>query len=75
MMAVKQWKLDKWLKRAVLEGDVVDARRALIAGGNCNQSVEVNGVNSTLLIQAAYKHIDLTRLLLDHGADAYRWKQ
>ena len=68
-MAVKQWKLDTWLKRAVLEDDIDDARRALDAGGNCNQSVEVNGVNSTLLIQAVFKHIALMQLLLDHGAD------
>lgn len=75
-MAVKQWKLDTWLKRAVLEGDIDDARRALDAGGNCNQSVEVNGVNSTLLIQAVFKHIALMQLLLDHGADVHGrdWK-
>ena len=75
-MAVKQWKLDTWLKRAVLEDDIDDARRALDAGGNCNQSVEVNGVNSTLLIQAVFKHIALMQLLLDHGADVHGrdWK-
>lgn len=75
MMAVKQWKLDTWLKRAVLEGDIDDAQRVLIAGGNCNQAVEVNGVNLTLLIQAVFKHIALMQLLLDNGTDAYRWKQ
>lgn len=71
MMAVKQWKLDNWLTRAVSEGDVVDARRALVAGGDCNQAVEVDAANSTLLIQAVCKHIALTQLLLDHGADVH----
>lgn len=70
-MAVKQWKLDKWLKRAVLEGDFDDARRALVAGGDCNQAVEVDTGSSTLLIQAACKHIALTQLLLEHGADVH----
>lgn len=74
-MAVKQWKQDKWLRRAVSEGDVVNARHALVAGGDCNQEIEVNAVGSTLLIGAASEHMELTQLLLDHGADAYRWKQ
>lgn len=68
-MAVKQWKLDKWLKRAILESDIDDARKSLIAGADPNHVMVEGEVRSTPLIQAATKHADLVGLLLEYGAD------
>lgn len=71
MMAVKQWKLDKWLRRSILEWDVEDARRCLAAGADPNHTIEEGEARSTPLTQAAGKHADLVGLLLEYGADVH----
>lgn len=69
MMAVKQWKLDTWLKRSILEGDVEDARKSLAAGADPNHAMVEGEIRSLPLIQAATKHADLVEVLLEYGAD------
>lgn len=68
-MAIKQWKLDTWLKRSILETDVDGARDSLIAGTDPNHTMVEGEARSTPLIQAAGKHADLVGLLLEYGAD------
>lgn len=68
-MAVKQWKLDTWLKRSILERDVEDARKSLAAGADPNHSMVEGEIRSLPLIQAATKHADLVEVLLEYGAD------
>lgn len=68
-MAIKQWKLDKWLKRAILQKDAEDARRSLVAGANANHAIVEGEISSTPLIQAVTKHPDLVDLLLEFGAN------
>ena len=68
-MAVKQWKLDTWLKRSILEGDVEDARKSLAAGADPNHAMVEGEIRSLPLIQAATKHADLVEVLLEYGAD------
>ncbi len=68
-MAVKQWKLDTWLKRSILERDVEDARKSLAAGADPNHAMVEGEIRSLPLIQAATKHADLLEVLLQYGAD------
>lgn len=68
-MAIKQWKLDTWLKRSILETDFDGARDSLIAGADPNHTMVEGEARSTPLIQAAGKHADLVGLLLEYGAD------
>lgn len=68
-MAVKQWKLDTWLKRSILERDVEDARKSLAAGADPNHAMVEGEIRTLPLIQAATKHADLVEVLLEYGAD------
>lgn len=70
-MVVKEWKLDKWLKRSILETDVEDARKSLVAGACPDHVMVAREVRSIPLIQAAAKHPDLVGLLLEYGADVH----
>ena len=68
-MAIKQWKLDIWLKRSILERDVEDARKSFAAGADPNHAMVEGEIRSLPLIQASTRHAGLVEVLLEYGAD------
>lgn len=68
-VARNQHKLDKQLRDAVQYGDYEKAEKALQKGANPNQRFEQDGTEWSLVIRALMDLPDLTRLLLDQGAD------
>ncbi len=62
-MVVKEWKLDRWLKRSILETDVEDARKSLVPGAYPDHGMVEREVRYIPLTQAAAKHPDLVGLL------------
>jgi len=69
MTSLKQMLLNKELYLGAMQGDLEQVKNALAAGAEINR---VTSLGTALVTACSYKHMEVARYLMDHGADIHQ---